>query len=247
MKRQLSIALAAGILAIAGVVSCDQGPPPTPTPIPTPTPVPTPTPEPIRASEVVANSATAMSRASSFRFKLTHPSGSTTLQNGLVVDNAEGAVVSPDQLSVTADAQLAGIFVGVEAVVLGDRHFMTNPLSGEWAELSPEESPFAFLDISGLIANILGLVRQSEHVSHPVPGEDFVIKAVIRSYALASLVGDVVEGLDLDLVLTFDPDTFVLNSARISGRLQEGDESSAVRLVELTDVNTDIQITAPIQ
>ena len=169
------------------------------------------------------------------------------MQNGLVVDNAEGAVVAPDQLSVMADAQLAGIFVGVEAVVLGDRHFMTNPLSGEWAELSPEESPFAFLDISGLIANILGLVRQSEYVSQPVPGEEIVIQAVIRSYALASLVGDVVEGLDLDLVLTFDPDTFVLKSARISGRLQEGDEPSAVRLVELTDVNTDIEIKPPIQ
>ena len=124
---------------------------------------------------------------------------------------------------------------------------MTNPLSGEWAELSPEESPFAFLDISGLIANILGLVRESEYVSQPAPGEDIVIQAVIRSYALASLVGDVVEGVDLDLELTFDPDTFVLMSARISGRLQEGDDSSAVRLVELTDVNSDIEIRPPIQ
>ena len=247
MNRLLRIALVAGILAIAGVVSCDEGPPPTPTPVPTPTAVPTPTPEPIRASEVIANSATAMSRVSSFRFKLTHPSGSTTLQNGLVVDSAEGAVVAPDHLSVEADAQLASIYVGVEAVVLGDRHFMTNPLSGEWAELSPEESPFAFLDISGLIANILGLVRQSEYVSKPGPGEDIVIKAVIRSYALASLVGDLVEGLDLDLVLTFDLETFVLKSARISGQLQEGDEPSAVRLVELTDVNTGIEIKPPIQ
>ena len=247
MNRLLSIALIAGILAIAGVISCAQGPPPTPTAVPTPTAIPTPTPEPIRASEVVANSASAMATVSSFRFKLTHPSGSTTLQNGLVVDRAEGAVVAPDQLSVEADAQLASIFVGVEAVILGDRHFMTNPLSGEWAELSPEESPFAFLDISGLIANILGLVRQSEYASPPRPGEDIVIQAVIRSYALASLVGDVVEGLDLDLLLTFDPDTFVLMSARISGRLQEADEPSAVRLVELTDVNTDIEIEPPIR
>lgn len=247
MDRLLSIALIAGILAIAGVVSCAPSPPPTPTAVPTPTAIPTPTPEPLPPSEVVANAATAMAQLSSFRFKLTHPSGSTVLQNGLIVDNAEGAVVAPDQLLVEADAELASIFVGVEAVLIGDRHFMTNPLSGEWAELSPDDSPFAFLDINGLIANILGLVRESEFPSPPGPGEDIIIEAVVRSYALAPLVGDVVEGLDLDLVLIFDPDSFVLKSARISGRLQEGDEDTAVRLVELKDFNTDIEIVPPIR
>ena len=188
-----------------------------------------------------------MAGLSSFRFELTHPSGSTTLENGLTVDSAEGAVVAPNQLTVEADTQLASIYVGVEAVLIGDEHFMTSPLTGEWAKVPPEESPFAFLDVSGLIANILGLVRHSEYGSPPKPGEDIVIEAVIQSYALASLVGDVVDGLDLDLVLTFDTDSFVLKSARISGRLQEHDEQTAVRLVELTDFNTDIEILPPIQ
>ncbi len=247
MNSSLRIALVAGFLAVVGFVACSPGPPPTPTPMPTPTPVPTPTPEPIRASDVVANSAAAMAAVSSFRFKLTHPSGSTVLQNGLTVDGAEGAVVAPDQLSVEADTQLASIFVGVEAVLIGDDHYMTSPLTGEWAKVPPEDSPFAFLDVNALIANILGLVRESDYVSPPEPDEDIAIEAVIRSYALASLVGDVVEGLDVDLVLTFDPDSFVLKSARISGRLQEHDEQTAVRLVELTDFDTDIEILPPVQ
>ena len=188
-----------------------------------------------------------MGRVSSFRFKLTHPSGTTTLQNGLTVESAEGAVVAPDQLSVQADAELASIYVGVEAVLLGDDHFMTNPLTGEWTQVAPENSPFAFLDVNALIANILGLVRESKYESPPSEGEDIVIEAVIRSYALAPLVGEVVDGLDLDLVLTFDPDSFVLKSARISGQLQEADEDSAVRLVELSDFDTDIEIVPPIQ
>ncbi len=196
---------------------------------------------------MVSNAAAAMAGLSSFRFKLTHPSGSTVLQNGLTVDSAEGAVVTPDQLSVEADTQLASIFVGIEAVLIGDEHFMTSPLTGEWTKVPPDDSPFAFLDVSGLIANILGLVRQSEYASPPEPDEDIVIEAVVGSYALASLVGDVVEGLDLDLVLTFDPDSFVLKSARISGRLQEHDEPTAVRLVELKDFNTDIEILPPVQ
>ena len=229
------------IMAVVGLVSCAKETPPTPTVIPTPTP------EPIRASEVVANSATAMARTSSFRFKLTHPSGTTALQSGLALESAEGAVVTPDQLLLDADALLGNIYVGVEAVVIGDQHFMTNPLSGEWAEIPPEDSPFAFLDVNRLIANILGLVRQAEYVSAPKPGEDLVIDAVIGSYALSPLVGDVVEGVDLDLVLTFDPDSFVLKSARISGLLQDHDEPDAVRLVELTDFNSEIEIVPPIQ
>lgn len=236
-------ALVAGILAVVGIVACAgaQDPPPTSTVLPTPTP------EPIRASEALANAATAMGQASSFRFTLTHPTGSTSLLGGLTLERADGAAVSPDRLSVQADSYLGNLFVGVEAIAIGDRNFITNPLSGEWTEVSPEDSPFAFLDPAGLIANILGLVRLAEYASPPKPGEDLVIDAVIDSSALSSLVGDVIDGAELDLVLTLDPDSFVLKRARISGLLQETDVPDTVRLVELTDVNSEIEIVPPIQ
>ena len=120
--------------------------------------------------------------------------------------------VTPDQLSVKADAYLGTLFVGVEAIVIDNQHFITNPLSGEWSEVSPEDSPLSFLNPAGLIANILGLVREADYASLPKPGEDLVIEAVISSYALSPLVGDVIEGVDVDLVLTFDPASFVLKS-----------------------------------
>ena len=239
--RILRTLLVAGILAVGGLVACAQDPPPTPTVVPTPTP------EPIRAYEVVANAAAAMGRVSSFRFRLTHPAGSTELLGGLALERADGAFVTPDQLSVEADAYLGTLFVGVEAIVIGNQHFITNPLSGEWSEVSPEDSPLSFLNPAGLIANILGLVREADYASLPKPGEDLVIEAVISSYALSPLVGDVIEGVDVDLVLTFDPASFVLKSARISGLLQEPDEPDAVRLVELTDFNSEIEIVPPIQ
>ena len=239
--RILRTLLVAGILAVGGLVACAQDPPPTPTVVPTPTP------EPIRAYEVVANAAAAMGQVSSFRFRLTHPAGSTELLGGLALERADGAVVTPDQLSVKADAYLGTLFVGVEAIVIDNQHFITNPLSGEWSEVSPEDSPLSFLNPAGLIANILGLVREADYASLPKPGEDLVIEAVISSYALSPLVGDVIEGVDVDLVLTFDPASFVLKSARISGLLQEPDEPDAVRLVELTDFNSEIEIVPPIQ
>ena len=239
--RILRTLLVAGILAVGGLVACAQDPPPTPTVVPTPTP------EPIRAYEVVANAAAAMGQVSSFRFRLTHPAGSTELLGGLALERADGAFVTPDQLSVEADAYLGTLFVGVEAIVIDNQHFITNPLSGEWSEVSPEDSPLSFLNPAGLIANILGLVREADYASLPKPGEDLVIEAVISSYALSPLVGDVIEGVDLDLVLTFDPASFVLKSARISGLLQEPDEPDAVRLVELTDFNSEIEIVPPIQ
>ena len=245
--RILRTLLVAGILAVGGLVACAQNPPPTPTVVPTPTLVPTPTPEPIRAPEVIANAASAMGQVSSFRFRLTHPAGSTELLGGLALERADGAVVTPDQLSVEADAYLGTLFVGVEGVVIGDQHFITNPLSGEWSEVSPEDSPLSFLNPAALIANILGLVREADYASLPKPGEDLVIEAVVSSYALSPLVGDVIEGVDVDLVLTFDPASFVLKSARISGLLQEPDEPDAVRLVELTDFNSEIEIVPPIQ
>jgi hypothetical protein len=239
--RILRTLLVAGILAVGGLVACAQDPPPTPTVVPTPTP------EPIRAYEVVANAAAAMGQVSSFRFRLTHPAGSTELLGGLALERADGAFVTPDQLSVEADAYLGTLFVGVEAIVIGNQHFITNPLSGEWSEVSPEDSPLSFLNPAGLIANILGLVREADYASLPKPGEDLVIEAVISSYALSPLVGDVIEGVDVDLVLTFDPASFLLKSARISGLLQEPDEPDAVRLVELTDFNSEIEIVPPIQ
>ena len=90
-------------------------------------------------------------------------------------------------------------------------------------------------------------MRLAEYASPPKPGEDLVIDAVIDSSALSSLVGDVIDGAELDLVLTLDPDSFVLKRARISGLLQETDVPDTVRLVELTDVNSEIEIVPPIQ
>ncbi len=186
-----------------------------------------------------------MGQASSFRFALTHPVGETNLVGGLVLDEARGAFVSPDSLAISADTSMGRLFVEVEAVAIGDDAWVTNPLTGEWVDTSAGDSLFAFFDPSSLVANILGLVRDIEYASVPVAGGAVVLNAAISAYALSDLVGEVVDTNDLELEIRLDADTFALKRVRISGQIQEADGPDAVRVIEITDLNSEIVIEPP--
>ena len=105
-----------------------------------PTPVP-PTPQ-ATAAEMVELSRTAMAGLDSFSFELTHDSGHTTLSGALDLIRA-GGLVATNGLDLEAEANIGRAFVRVEAVVIGEQTWMTNPLTGVWSEIAPEDSPFS--------------------------------------------------------------------------------------------------------
>ena len=199
------------------------------------------------AEDILAKSRVAMAQVESFNFKLTHPEGATAIGGGLTVSKAEGSVIGSEKMQLKAEANLGRAFVKIQAIVIDGQTWMTNPLTENWAPLAPEDSPFSFLDPPRLVSNILGEVTNACYVeSEQSGGDSIVITATVPSEALAPLVGVVQEGSTLNVRLTFDKETSTLTSARISGQLQVEDEADYVRLIELSDFDSNIVIEPPL-
>ncbi len=188
-----------------------------------------------------------MAEVPQFEFELTHPEGTTSLDGGLDLRRADGAVITPERLTVAAEADLGRIFVKISAVVIEGETWMTNPLTGNWASIAPEDSPFSFLDPVRLVTNVLA---QTEQPTYPDSGGfsngNIVLNGLVPSEALQPLVGTVTPGQKLDVTLSLDPDTFLLTSARLTGALQPGDGADYVRLIRFSGFEADLAIDPPI-
>jgi hypothetical protein len=188
-----------------------------------------------------------MEHVPQFQFELTHPSGTTTLAGGLQLRKASGTVIAPDDsMSLDAQADLGRIFVRVQAIVIGEKTWMTNPLTGNWSSIDPQDSPFIFLDPVGLVANVLGQTTDASYAeSGSADAGQLVINGKVSAGALEPLVGTVIRAATLDTTLVIDAQTLMLKSARLSGKLQPNDDETFVRLITFSGFDADLIILPP--
>ncbi|MDA1279034.1 MAG: LppX_LprAFG lipoprotein [Chloroflexi bacterium] len=199
----------------------------------------------ITASEVVANSRDAMGELDSFKFELTHDSGNTALAGGLKLTRA-GGVVSPVGLDLEAEANIGRAFVRVSAIVIDEKTWMTNPLTGTWSEIPPEESPFSFLDPVKLVADILGETQDPVYRETPGTGKELTVDGSIAATTLAALVGSVDPQAIPNVTLTVDPVSFFLKKIIINGVVQPEDDVGTVRVIHLSEFDKPVALAPPI-
>ena len=208
-----------------------------------PTDAPLPT-----AQETLDEVRAVMDGVTQFEFELTHPNGKTTLDGGLSLRRAEGTVIVPRRLKLSAEADLGRIFVKVDAIVIEGETWMTNPLTGNWSEIAPSDSPFSFLDPVTLVSNV---VDQTHDPYYPDDGgrvgKNIVFEGQLPSEALKPLVGEVLPGQVLTAKLSVDSETYLLKTAELRGVLQDGDAEDFVRLIRFSGFDADLVIEPPIQ
>ena len=200
----------------------------------------------LTAAEVVELSKTSMGNIDSFSFQLTHDSGHTTLSGALQLTRASGFVAT-DGLDLQAEASIGRLFVKVEAVVIGQQTWMTNPITGVWSEIAPEDSPFAFLDPVKLTADILGDTQQTIYAKDDqASNSDIEISGKIPAKSLASLVGYVNTDAIPNVVITIDSSSNLLKKIIIFGAVQSEDEPDTIRVITLSDFDEPSTIEPPI-
>ena len=234
-------ALLAVTLAVVVVFGCSKTPEATPTPVATPVPVePTTT-----APEAVRMSRDAMADLNNFRFELTHDSGFTALSGGLELTRA-GGVVTQSGLDLEAEADFGRAFVKVEAVVIDDRTWMTNFLTGAWSEIPPEDSPFSFLDPVKLVADILGETQDADFPASAPNDGVLTIVGRIPATTLAALVGTVDPNAIPEVTLTLDAATYLLQKIAIVGIAQLEDDENTTRVISLSEFDSPVMLKPPI-
>ena len=206
---------------------------------------PEPAPTPVTAAEVVVLSQRAMSALDSFSFQLSHEVGHTTLSGALQLTRA-GGLVATNGLDLEAEANIGRAFVRVEAVVIGEQTWMTNPLTGVWSEIAPEDSPFSFLDPVKLVADILGDTEQATYPTDSSSAGNVIVIGTIPAESLAALVGSVDPTAVPNVELTLDSNSKRLNKIVITGVVQPEDESNTIRVITLSEFDQQVSLEPPI-
>lgn len=211
-----------------------------------PTPAAGPPPDP---GVILQQGVSRLLTLESVAFDLEQEKGTTTLFPGLEMSKASGLVDIPDRFSIVVEAELAfpRSFVEIKIVTIGDQAYITDFLSGEWREVSPDSLPVNFGSIGQTLADIIKAVSNPVLAGTERVGgrETHHIKGTIRSEDLTGLVPGAGQGFTVDLDLWLDQSEHLLVQALIVGRVVPTDIPDARRLLTLNDFDVPVDITAP--
>ena len=229
-----AVALALVALTIAALAGCGGDEPET---------TPEPSPTPVSPAALLAESGAAMSALRSFRFSLAHNKDGTPLADSLTVTSAEGAVVSPDRISVDFSGTFGSFAIQSGIVSIGADSYMTNPLTGEWESVASGVSPLAFFDPQ---SGVGAMMRSVENPTLASTTDDaFVVAGDLAVSVLAPILGGAATDGVVRAELTIAADTRLLEKAVIEGRVTADETDGLIRTIELWDFDAPIPIEPP--
>ena len=183
----------------------------------------------------------------SVSFVLEHTVGATVLTSGIEMRRAYGNVVIPGKFDVTVEAQAGNLYIELGAASIDGATYMTNPITGQWAETPPESIPINLLTLGSTLAGIVEAVRAPElRGKSELDGAGvYHIGGSIRSEDLRELVPNAAAGNAVGLEVWLEREGGMLRRATITGPVTGDDAAEAQRVLTLDDVNRAITITPP--
>ena len=237
------------LLLVVAAASCSRsGPASTPElsdPSLTVTPVasPTPAPTPVNPRALLRESGAIMEALRSFHFRLDHRRGGTPLLPGLLIQEAEGDVISPDQISTDFSGSFGGFAVKSSLITIGDKSYMTNPLSGQWEDVPTDVSPLGFFNPRQGIASMMSQVESPTLL--PGGRDTIRVQGRMPAEALAPLLGATVKGTTVAVELAIDANELYLLEAVFDGRVTPTEIDGVIRVIRLSRFNEPITIEPP--
>src|SRR5436853_5876036 len=85
---------------------------------------------PPSAQQLISNAQNAIQKVTSYHFNLAvdNPGTGATL----VIKSADGDILVPDKLKANASALVLGNVVQVQIITIGDKEYLTDPITGSW-------------------------------------------------------------------------------------------------------------------
>ena len=215
----------ASALAVAGCGGGAKGPPP---------------------AQVVAAATKATSAQRSFHFVYDEQHGPRSTK-GLHLIFAEGDVVVPGKIKADVQGTYLGVPLRSALVVVGGRDYLRNPFTQTWQKVNVATNPIAFFDPAKGVLAVIGAATQlkgagSEKVdglvAHHVEGK-------VPVSAITPMLGNPPSSRLVDVDLWIDKESSRLLRVRISGPVETGDPSNAVRTVDLSRYGEAVSITPP--
>jgi hypothetical protein len=157
--------------------------------------------------ELLNRAVQAWNSTESFRFTLGVEGRTVPLdENGMIAyDRLSGAVVAPDRLQAETVVRTPLGNTEIAFVAIGDRQWLTNPLTRQWEQAPPElqmDVGTMFDTEAGIGALLIGLENLERGPDQTLNGTRTVrLQGTLPGHVLASFAADLVaaERLDLDL------------------------------------------------
>ena len=184
-------------------------------------PAPTPV---LTAEQIAQRSAERTAQINSFHFTIDLAGRPKTIDPlaTLVLRHADGDVVRPDRAQSKIKVGLSGLIIEVQAIGIGSKQWLTNPLSQRW-ETAPENwgyNPALLFDaqkgIAKLLRRVAGRTRIADESLDGKP--HYRLSGKIESRDVAPMTAYMVTGSDVSFTLWVGTDDFLLRKVHITER-----------------------------
>ena len=197
--------------------------------------------------QLIMQAQAAIQKVQSYHFNLAVDNPGTGA--ALIIKTADGDVLVPDKLKATANVLVFGNVVQVQIIAIGDKQYVTDPITNKWMHTSGLLDPRTLSDPKTGIAAILG------HIQNPGTPTDanvdgkpcWSIDGTLDAKYLAGITGGGAPAGTMDKINTCigksDKLPYVI---KITGIAAPGDTAKTARTIKLSKFNENLTITAPI-
>ena len=240
MKGRGWIVLLILLTAVLWTLSCGSAPTATPLSEPTPTPSP---------RQVIEVSGARMTALKTARFTLEQQGQSAALFFGVELNLLKGEVRMTDrfELRVEATSTFIRSFIEINIIGVGDRAFLTNPITGEWNEIPTDDLPFNFANLGHTLRDIIRSIQDPRTVgTEELDGvQSWRVKGVVSSEDLISLASGADSGYQVTLEGWIGQPEGLVRKVRIEGQIFAEDDPNVVRVLTLHGFDEPVEISLP--
>lgn len=199
------------------------------------------------AQQLLSSAQAAIQKVTSYHFNLMADNPGTNTV--LTIKSADGDVLVPDKLKANANALVLGNVVQVQLVSIGDKQYITDPISGQWTPTSGLLDPRSLADTkTGVAAIISNIQNPSTPTDSSIDGTPcWNIDGQLDVHYLKSITGvDAPTGTKVAVTTCIGKSDNLPYLLRVNGKAVEGDTDKTVRTFKLSKFNEQITIVAPI-
>ena len=198
--------------------------------------------DPEPPDDLLARSASVMGELDSAAYVMERTGAPVTIQ-GLEFSGADGVYGAPDRASAVLDVVVSGITVRLATVSVGDRTWLTNPVTGAWDELDPGTgfNPARVFDPRIGWQRLLSQ-DLTDVVVEGREGDVWRVSAVAAGDRVEVLTAGLAGGEGVPISMEIDADSSHLRSVRFA---TESDAGTSEWLIELDEFDEPVTIEPP--
>lgn len=182
----------------------------------------------------------------SFHFDLSTDNGGKPSGSGFALISAKGDAARPDKLSAALQASVGGFTAALSYVSIGDKHYMTDPISRQWMEVPAQFNTIAvFSPETGAPAIVKSMQGLNEHGIEKVDGVDsYHLSGTVPGSVLQPLLGASASS-ELGVDVWVGVSDLLTRKIVLTGPMFQGEASDTVRTLLLSQFDKPVTITAP--